>query len=227
MMFRCDVEHENVLAISMKREGFEELLRAYVKDIKSNRPIGEVKVKWNSDRSVMGERLVRSVPEIRIRGDMLQHFKNIWTLRVKDISGYVENQKWLIGTSDAESSWTPKESVNRTELAHVCSKLPAGVYYRVNTFELHLAHSHPREAILYLFGAFNPTHMGHVQALVESKRWLKTTGNYHVCAIRIAITSSSNLYEKFPNSDDLRIKFEHRRKLCKIACSDHPCFQIC
>lgn len=58
--------------------------------------------------------------------------------------------------------------------------------------------------------------------MVESKQWLENEAKYHVCDIKIAIASDDNIKEKFAKSHDLCIKFEHRLKLCELACVNHP-----
>ncbi|XP_045207003.2 uncharacterized protein LOC123559349 [Mercenaria mercenaria] len=231
--------HEKVLAISVKREGFEELLRTYVDDKKNNQKTGDVKVEWNPDKSPTGGLLKRYVPEIVIRGRLLQKFNKCWTLNVKDMSVYVEHLRRFMETGKSSRIWTPKESVYISESSEVCSRMVvenidltgieavsgtlAEAYSHIDTC---LEPSLPKEAILYLYGSFNPIHMGHVNAIVESKRWLDTMGHYNVIATKIGITSDSALKEKCSKPGDLCIKFEHRRKLCELACSDYPWIEI-
>ncbi|XP_052801931.1 uncharacterized protein LOC128232426 [Mya arenaria] len=77
------------------------------------------------------------------------------------------------------------------------------------------------EVILYLFGGFNPVHTQHIQSMVESKKWLEENTNFKVIASYLTLSSDIMIKNKCSkDTDPLIMKFEHRRKLCEIACQD-------
>lgn len=200
-----------------------------------------------------GDVLERFVPNIRITGSVLKQFYSEWALGIKDISGYVEHQRKYIQAGNLGFVWTPQETAYMSDSIDTCTYNELGLaskdsdtaeedaetleighftetlaeaYAHMNTSEVSISSNCSREAILYLYGAFNPIHLGHVNALKEGKHWLESVGKYQVSDTRIAIASDSNIKEKFAKSKDLCIKFEHRLRLCELACKEHPWIKI-
>lgn len=203
-------------------------------------------LQWSPDRSPRGEMLKRLVPQIGIRGDILEKFKHKWILGIKDISGYIEHQRRLAHTGNIDGIWTPKErdyvpislevrgilrlqredSVQTEDNSDIfeygsLTDTLAEVYSAVTAVT-----ENTRDVIFYLYGAFNPMHSGHVSAIVDGKNWLENTANYNVIETRVAIATDDIVREKAAKSNDNCIKFEHRRKLCEFACSRYPWIKI-
>ena len=82
--------------------------------------------------------------------------------------------------------------------------------------------NHKQEIILYLYGAFNPIHLGHVKALDACRKWISDTKDLTVCAAVIGLASDKNVQYKFSNSGEICIPFSHRKRLCELACSNYP-----
>ncbi|XP_045210189.2 uncharacterized protein LOC123561709 [Mercenaria mercenaria] len=238
--------HARIMAVQIKKEGFDEIFRLYADERIHNRSIGDVAIEWAPDPSPMGKRLRRSFIRIGVRRDVLRLFEKYWLLNITDITSFVSRQGRCAQGGQLSCIWTPIVRVYIPVSSVVCRFLgvnnqePAFDETKnpntregatetlnegssdVNTF------GHNGEMILYLFGAFNPIHSGHIKALVACKRWLETTNTYYVCDTVIAVMSDTNLQSKlFNRPGELCIKFNHRINLCGIACSNHSWIQVC
>lgn len=202
---------------------------------------GNVKLQWHPDMSPRGEMLKRFVPYLGIRGDLLMKFKREWIVDTKDISEYIEHQRRLAHKGNIDGIWTPKErdyvpiSLEIRGILRLQCEDPVQtediIEHRplIDTLaEMYSAETDnsSRDVVFYLYGAFNPMHSGHVSAIVDGKNWLENTANYNVIETRVAIATDIAVWGKTIKTKDICIKFQHRRKLCELACSKYPWIKI-
>ena len=111
---------EHILAISIKREAFDNLVKAampnYESEIYNNDNIKQysapnIRIQWDPERYINGNpREIRSI-QIGIRGPLSDKYKNEWITKIKDITDYVKDLKKRLDNNEDISSLLPKEEV--------------------------------------------------------------------------------------------------------------------
>lgn len=109
MMFRCGwatkPDQECVLAIRLKRDGFDEILsaavhsafteqrysseKAWSDELKSS----TVRLQWDPDHDPLGNRVERRAIQLGLSGDTLRKYATDWVVEIQDISNFVEQQR--------------------------------------------------------------------------------------------------------------------------------------
>ncbi|MFC0779888.1 DUF4291 domain-containing protein [Flavobacterium sp. HJSW_4] len=118
MMYRSDwakkdSNQSRILAIEMTFEGFEELLTngvltSYDKSYgdestwRDNLSNSDVRIQWDPDHNVKGEKLKRRAVQIGIKNEALQKFNNEYIKSIQDITAFVKEQKTKI---DSGNEW--------------------------------------------------------------------------------------------------------------------------
>jgi len=118
MMYRSDWAEKDsnqsrILAIEMTFEGFEELLNngvltSYDKSYgdestwRDNLSNSDVRIQWDPDHNVKGEKLKRRAVQIGIKNEALQKFNNEFIKSIQDITAFVKEQKTKI---DSGNEW--------------------------------------------------------------------------------------------------------------------------
>lgn len=118
MMYRSDWAEKDsnqsrILAIEMTFEGFEELLNngvltSYDKSYgdestwRDNLSNSDVRIQWDPDHNVKGEKLKRRAVQIGIKNEALQKFNNEYIKSIQDITAFVKEQKTKI---DSGNEW--------------------------------------------------------------------------------------------------------------------------
>lgn len=126
MMYRCGwgtkPSQEVVLAIWIKREAFDEILKAvvhssYVPELYSNKSDWEkvlkrsqVRLQWDPDHHPSGAKLERRAIQLGLRGQILASYAQDWIVKIEDISEFVHRQHQNIKNGCAELI-TPRETV--------------------------------------------------------------------------------------------------------------------
>lgn len=113
---------EVILAIELKRTGFEHILQQAVhssfqgnmtslatwkKDLKNS----EVRLQWDPDHDPYGNKQERRAIQLGIRGDILFHYVNDWIVEIVDISPFVSAQRENIRAHSLEALYVPAETV--------------------------------------------------------------------------------------------------------------------
>ncbi len=128
MMQRCGWAHksgqERVLAISMHRDGFEWALEhsclshfeagthASYEEWEAARACSPVRVQWDPDRSLAGERLSRRAIQIGLGGAAAHRYADEWVSAIADITGLVHQVESLVRAGRiAEAQQLPAERV--------------------------------------------------------------------------------------------------------------------
>lgn len=95
---------EHILAIKLKKTGFQEILRQAVhstfkaekygthKNWKAALATSNVRLQWDPDHNPTGAKLERKAIQLGLRGDILQQFNNEWIVEITDISDFVKEQ---------------------------------------------------------------------------------------------------------------------------------------
>ncbi|MFN6558915.1 MAG: DUF4291 domain-containing protein [Nostoc sp. ChiSLP01] len=126
MMYRSEwgtkTGQEVVLAIWIKRSGFDEILRAavhssFIPELYANTSVwqkalkqSQVRLQWDPDHHSSGAKLERRAIQLGLRSHMLAAYAKDWILNIEDISGFVQKQRQKI-KSGCEQLITPQETV--------------------------------------------------------------------------------------------------------------------
>lgn len=99
---------ENVLAITISKDGFEEMLQhaVYTKNDGQLYKIGnvwrqgradeQVLLQWESYHDLYGNKTDRKAVKIGLSGKMLRHYNNNWIVGIENITDYVKAQQQLV-----------------------------------------------------------------------------------------------------------------------------------
>ncbi|XP_060069456.1 uncharacterized protein LOC132549532 [Ylistrum balloti] len=120
MMYRCGWatkrNQERVLAVRIKRDGFEEILaNAYTVEFQKARKIQtkdiRVRLQWDPDHSPTYANQRRKAIQLGLKGEMLQKYSCEWIVNITDITDLVKSMKSDLDKGGTEKLWTPKEIV--------------------------------------------------------------------------------------------------------------------
>jgi hypothetical protein len=127
MMYRCgwaSKEHqEGVLAIRIRRDGFDEILRqavpsTYPATIYENEAAWQeslkksfVRLQWDPDHDPFGEKLLRRAIQLGLRGEILHSYCGLWIVSIEDITDFVHAQHNALKTQGLDALMTPKEDI--------------------------------------------------------------------------------------------------------------------
>lgn len=103
-------DQECVLAISIKRSGFEAMIgRAVLEQGSSSE--ATILVQWMPYYDLLGAKTDRFSVRIALRGDALAQFNNEWIQKIEDITDYVHQQQQLVIRRQFAEVQIPKERV--------------------------------------------------------------------------------------------------------------------
>lgn len=127
MMYRCGWTtkkgQETVLAIRIRREGFDEILRQAVPSTFSSELYTEiatwqeslrescVRLQWDPDHEPNGAKLPRRAIQLGLRGEMLKSYCNTWTVSIEDITDFVHAQHAALKSQGLDALMTPQEEI--------------------------------------------------------------------------------------------------------------------
>lgn len=112
---------ERILAIDIKREGFEEIIENAVlssfkegiyvsyEDWQSRLKVSEVRCQWDPDRDIYSNPLNRRAIQLGLRGSMVENYVNKWITSIQDITDYVNNVSESIRLGKFQDNMLPKE----------------------------------------------------------------------------------------------------------------------
>lgn len=114
---------EITLAITLKRDFFEDILRNAVESsFKVDKypdkatwqqalQTSNVRLQWDPDHDPQGNKVLRRAVQLGLRNDMLMPFKGDGIVEIEDISDFVQEQREYALSGDYASLMTPKEEV--------------------------------------------------------------------------------------------------------------------
>jgi hypothetical protein len=143
MMFRSGwgtkENQEVVLAIRLRREGFDRMLEeavhsSYVPEVYGSREAWEtavrrsdVRLQWDPDHHPSGAKLERRAIQLGLRGRALACFADAWILEIADISPFVAEQRGIVQRGGLGQLVTPRETVYRVRDQAVAGRLGVDV----------------------------------------------------------------------------------------------------
>ncbi|WP_196893461.1 DUF4291 domain-containing protein [Aureivirga marina] len=95
---------ERILALKVKRKGFEEILLQAVKSSYDEKIFGTqenwkekllnstVRLQWDPDHSPTGEKLERKAIQLGLKGEILKKFNEEWIVSIYDITEFVKKE---------------------------------------------------------------------------------------------------------------------------------------
>jgi hypothetical protein len=139
MMYRCGwatkENQEVVLAVRIRREGFDAILRqavssTYVAALYENDSAWQeslrtsnVRLQWDPDHDPHGQKLSRRAIQLGLRGDVLRTYGGPWIISIEDISDFVRAQHAVLNEQGIAALMTPKEEVYPAEDPQVRKRL--------------------------------------------------------------------------------------------------------
>lgn len=135
MMYRCGwatkPNQERVLAFWISKQDFEAILNeavysSYSGDVYSsyeewkeelNRK--EVRLQWDPDHDPHGNKLARRAIQLSMKGQVLKNFGQHYIRKVKDVTGFVQQQKLHVDNQQLDRLLVPYETVFPSPLSIV------------------------------------------------------------------------------------------------------------
>ena len=129
-----------ILAIRLKREGFEQILAQAVHSTFIPEVYGEpdqwwralqqscVRLQWDPDHDPAGQPLARRAIQLGLRGDTLAAYAQPWILEIQDITDFVCQQRLHAVPAAFDHLLTPREEVYHPADASVATHLQLGAW---------------------------------------------------------------------------------------------------
>lgn len=130
MMYRCGwaskENQEHVLAIDMKREPFDSLVKnsilsTYYEEVygsyvewKKLMHDSDIRVQWDPERDIYGNPLQYRSIQIGLRGEAVRKYVDEWIVSITDITDYVLELKDMISMKKDVSILLPDEKMYQT-----------------------------------------------------------------------------------------------------------------
>jgi hypothetical protein len=126
---------EVVLAVRIKREGFDSILAgavhsSFVSDVyadqeswKEELATSAVRLQWDPDHDPAGRKVERRAIQLGLRGEVLERYAREWVVEIEDVSEFVASQRSHADTGDYEALLTPREEVYPVTVEAVAGRL--------------------------------------------------------------------------------------------------------
>ena len=114
---------ERILAIDLKREGFDEIVKKSVisafresgetsiDDWREKLQNSEVRCQWDPDRDIYGNPIGRRAIQLGIKGEMVKKYVNDWIVNITDITEEVIKIRTSIEEQEFSESVLPLEKI--------------------------------------------------------------------------------------------------------------------
>jgi len=118
---------ETVLAVRIRRAGFEEILRqavpsTYCSELYADKFVWQkslsdscVRLQWDPDHDPRGEKLPRRAIQLGLRREVLESYGGSWIVSIEDITDFVHEQHAALNSQGVDALMTPKEEVYPVE----------------------------------------------------------------------------------------------------------------
>lgn len=112
---------ENILAIDIKRSGFDTILKNIVlstfdaeiygtmEEWKRQLEQKEVRCQWDPDRDIYGNPIGRRAIQLGLQGEMLADYVKKWIVQISDITPFVHTMRESIRTGNFQENLLPVE----------------------------------------------------------------------------------------------------------------------
>jgi hypothetical protein len=116
-------DQERVLAVRMRREGFDSILAkvvpsTYMPRLYATRSIwgdamvgSTVRLQWDPDHNPAGSPLARRAIQLGLKDETLRHYAHDWIVGIEDITDFVVEQRAFMAKSQWGNLVTPREDV--------------------------------------------------------------------------------------------------------------------
>lgn len=114
---------ETVLAVRLRREGFDEILRRAVPSTFTPRFYpdqaawsqaardSDVRLQWDPDHDPVGQKVERRAIQLGLRDDALRSYGREWIVSIEDITEFVHEQHAFVRTRNLAGLVIPREEV--------------------------------------------------------------------------------------------------------------------
>ncbi|MFK7998755.1 MAG: DUF4291 domain-containing protein [Polyangiales bacterium] len=104
-------DQEVTLAVRLKREGFDTILRSAVPSSASRGEIknSDIRLQWDPDHGPDGANQARRAIQLGLRGEALKRYGREWIVSIEDISEFVAQQRAYV--DEHSRLRTPKERI--------------------------------------------------------------------------------------------------------------------
>ena len=128
---------ENVLAIRMKRTGFDQILSYAVmstyyeglytnnQEWKNQLKDSNIQLQWEHYYDLFGQKTDRYAAKIGISGTVQQQYNEDWILEIRNITSYVRRQQQLLETGKTDLLQLPHERAYAPEDLSILKKIDA------------------------------------------------------------------------------------------------------
>ena len=132
MMYRSGwatkLNQERILAIFVKADGFDEILRnAFTaekeKEMKIERHDVHVRLQWDPDHDPMGQNAPRRAIQLGLKPKILKQFNEDWISGIRDITDLVHLQHDFLSEQKMCDLRTPREMVYRPSDENICQQI--------------------------------------------------------------------------------------------------------
>jgi len=139
MMYRCGwgtkPDQEVVLAVRLRRAGFDELLcqavpssfdrRLYEspEEFRAALQQSSVRLQWDPDHDPSGAPVERRAVQLGLRGEVLRRYAREWILDIQDVSSFVAEQRCHLSQPGWPQLVTPREQVYAVTSAEAARRL--------------------------------------------------------------------------------------------------------
>ncbi len=143
MMYRSGwamkVDQEVVLALRLKRSGFDALLASavpstYVPELYPDRAAwsaavgrSDVRLQWDPDHNPAGHPVERRALQLGLRGAALAHFADEWIVSIEDVTAFVREQHAHVLARNLDALVLPRETPYPVTDAAVANRLGLSV----------------------------------------------------------------------------------------------------
>jgi hypothetical protein len=114
-----NTDQENILAIRIKRTGFEQLIGLTA--VKNKNAVLE----WEAYHDLQGNKTDRKAAKFTISGDMMKRYNEEWILDIADITPFVKEQQALILAGKLKDVQVPSERAYAPADLEVLRKIDA------------------------------------------------------------------------------------------------------
>eukprot|EP00111_Clytia_hemisphaerica_P022803 TCONS_00067121-protein len=109
---------ERILAIFVKLDGFEEILRnAYTGKLEKHEGVEkddiQVRLQWDPDHDPYGEKVLRRAIQLGLKANIRKQFNEEWILEIKDVTDFVKEQHEFVLKNDLDNLTVPRETEYR------------------------------------------------------------------------------------------------------------------
>lgn len=114
---------EKILAIRIKKSDFDKILSlsvfsSYKSDLYETHEVWKskleeypVRLQWDPDHDIYGDKQERKAIQLGLKGDILKEFATEMIIEIIDVTEFVRTQKLIIDSNNLDELWVPHEDI--------------------------------------------------------------------------------------------------------------------